>query len=423
MADVAVYTLGCKVNQAESDELKSGLEEAGHGIVSDPAAADLCVVNTCTVTSESDRKCRKLVRMLGRRGACLIVVAGCYAEVSPTDLEGLPGVVRVLPNERKDGWLSEIMSLLPDRKETQARSWPRRARAFIKVQDGCERGCSYCIVPLARGLERSRPLSEVLETVSKCLDTGTGELVLCGINLGRFKQGQGEDLAFLVREVLSAGEGFRVRLSSLELEDLRMEWIEEWSRNSRVCPHLHLPLQSGDAGILRDMGRGYSPGDFLAAAEALRASWPEAALTTEVIVGYPGEDEESFRHTVEVLEKARPSRVHVFRFSPRPGTKAWDREDRTATTEIEKRSAKLRELAEELRLGYIEGRRGEMRDMLIEKRVEIADEAIAYGTTEDFIKGVVRHFKKDMRAGETLAVEICGVCNGRALLKEATRPQ
>jgi threonylcarbamoyladenosine tRNA methylthiotransferase MtaB len=418
MAYVSVHTLGCKVNQAESDELKAGLEQAGHSIVSDPAGADLCVVNTCTVTSESDRKSRKLVRMMGRRGASSIVVAGCYAEVSPGDLESLPGVIRVLPNGRKDIWLEEILSLLPEGGSAPECACPRHARSFIKVQDGCERGCSYCIVPRARGRERSRPISEVLEIAAGCARKGGGELVLCGINLGRYDRGPGEDLAFLVRETLSAGEGFRVRLSSIELEDLRMEWIKEWSATGRVCPHLHLPLQSGDEGVLRDMGRGYRPRDFLAAAETLRAEWPQAALTTEVIVGYPGESEESFRHTLEVLEAARPSRVHVFRFSPRPGTKAWGRTDTIPYREIEKRSAAVREMAEALRLGYIEERRGEIRAMLVEKRVDNDGDVIACGTTEDFIKGVVRGSRRGFKAGEIVAVRVCGVLDGGALLEE-----
>lgn len=426
MADVAVFTLGCKVNQAESDELKDGLEQAGHRIVTDAAAAELCVVNTCTVTAESDRKCRKLIRMLERKGAP-VVVAGCYAEVSPGDLAGLPGVMRVIPNGRKQGWLAEIVSLLPEEGSTRAPEGrgggmrQRRARAFIKVQDGCERGCSYCIVPRARGRERSRPIGEVVRAVAGCLEAGNGELVLCGINLGRYGRDGGADLALLVREVLAAGEGFRLRLSSIELEDLRVEWLEEWAADGRVCPHLHLPLQSGDEGILRDMGRGYGPREFASAVRAMRKAWPGAALTTEVMVGYPGEDEAAFLRTVEALKEAMPARVHVFRFSPRPGTRAWGRGDMVCADATERRSAVLRELAEEWRLGYIEGRRGETRDLLVEKVSRRDGEDIAYGTTEDFIKGAAPCTGEGLRPGETLAVEVRGVSGGMALLERAGR--
>jgi threonylcarbamoyladenosine tRNA methylthiotransferase MtaB len=421
MADVAVFTIGCKVNQAESDELRAGLLKAGHGIVCEPAAADLCVVNTCTVTAESDRKCRKLVRWLEKRGAGAIVVAGCYADVSPGDLAALPGVVRVLPKARKDDWLREITSLLPGRAKGSTTHEPRRTRAFIKVQDGCERGCSYCIVPLARGKERSRAVEEIMGEAARYLGTGISELVLCGINLGRYSQGPGRELAYLVHEVLSAGEGFRVRLSSIELEDLRMEWLEGWAACGRVCPHLHLPLQSGDEAVLRDMGRGYRPGDFTAVAGALRATWPRAALTTEVIVGYPGESEAAFRRTVEVLEETRPARIHVFRFSRRPGTRAWGRTDTVAPGEMERRSERIRTLAEELRLGYIEERKGELRDLLVERLVENNGSAAAMGTTEDYIKGIVYDPPVGTEPGRILTAEICGVHGGRAYLEAVVR--
>ncbi|MEW6554962.1 MAG: MiaB/RimO family radical SAM methylthiotransferase [Actinomycetota bacterium] len=417
MAKVAVYTIGCKVNQAESEELKSALAEHGHAVIADAAAADLCVVNTCTVTAESDRKCRKLLRALWRRGAPSLVAAGCYAEVNPGDLEGLPGVVRVIPNARKKDWVREILSLLPDEKDGKAEAIPHRTRAFIKVQDGCERGCSYCIVPRARGKESSRGPAEALRAISKCVAGGAREVVLCGVNLGRYDGGAGRDLAYLVREVLRAGEGFRVRLSSIELEDLRTEWIEEWSREGRVCPHLHLPLQSGDSDILADMGRGYGAREYITAVEGVREAWPCAALTTEVMVGYPGESEDAFRNTVEVLSRAMPSRVHVFRFSPRPGTAAWDRAGRPGPGCMEERSAVLRELAEEWRLRHIEEHVGAMRQLLVEKLERNAEGRTAFGTTEDFIKGTVTDPPPQVEPGHIVPVRISGVTGGRALME------
>ena len=416
MARIALYSLGCKVNQAENEELAAGLRELGHAIINDPSAADLCVVNTCAVTAESERKSRKLIRMLERRGAAAIAAAGCCAQVSPRDLQDLPGVVAVIPNERKEGWLRELQSLLPSAPAGGNSCAPRRMRALIKVQDGCERRCSYCIVPRARGGERSRPLAQVMSQVRRSLRSGTGEIVLCGVNLGRYASETGGDLASLVRAVLSAGEGFRVRLSSLELEDLREEWMEEWSRDARVCPHLHLPLQSGDDGVLADMGRGYGAREYLEAAARLRAVWPAAALTTEVMVGYPGEDERAFGNTLRGLAAAAPARVHVFRFSPRPGTAAWGRVDAARPREVQERSARLRALAESWRLGYIEGHGGEGRELLVERLARVGGMSCAYGTTEDFIKGVLPGARTDLRAGELLAVEIRGHADGLALL-------
>jgi len=421
MAKVAIFTIGCKVNQAESYELKAGLVESGHTIVCDAASADLCVVNTCTVTAESDRKCRKLLRALAKRGASSIVAAGCYAEVNSQDLEGMPDVVRIIPNARKDNWLAEVLSLLPEGQGGDAEPIPGRERAFIKVQDGCERGCSYCIVPRARGPERSRRPAEVLQCVSKHLAEGVEEIVLCGVNLGRYDRGAGKDLAYLVREVLEAGEGFRIRMSSIELEDLRMDWVKDWSRQPRLCPHLHLPLQSGDTDILRAMGRGYGAQDFLDVVERVRGAWPRAALTTEVIVGYPGESDAAFRNTVEVLTLMRPARVHVFRFSARPGTAAWNSGAEIVPGSMEERSGILRGLAEEWRLEYIEERRGELRDMLVEKVVRTGGKKAALGTTEDYIKGTAYGLHPDVKPGNTVRVEIRGLEGGRALL-EATAP-
>lgn len=417
MARVAIFTVGCKVNQGESEELKMDLAEAGHKVCQDPENADLCVVNTCTVTAESDRKCRKLIRWLGKRGAQAIVAAGCYAQISPDDLGGLPGVVRVLTSAEKDDWLCELLGMLSSPRYEGSRAGPSRTRGFIKVQDGCERRCSYCIVPNARGRERSRPLEEVLEIATKWLGKGTKELVLCGVNLAKYGLGTDFDLACLTREVISLGDDFRVRLSSIELEDLKMYWLKEWSRSDRICPHLHLPLQSGDGKILRDMGRDYSPDDFIAAARTLRSIWPEATLTTEVIVGYPGESESAFRRTIEILEEARPSRVHVFRFSRRPGTPAWHKEEVVPPDVAANRSATLRPLVDGWRVGYAAEHVGEMRRLLVE-RVEMKNNVrIAMGTTEDYIKASLIDPPEDVRPGCLIGARISGVSGGRALLE------
>lgn len=414
MGKVALYCLGCKVNQAENEELAMSLARLGHRLVREPAEADLCVVNTCTVTAESDRKCRKLIRGLARRGASGIVVAGCYAETEPEALSRLPGVQALIPNREKGDWVERIHAMLPPPGEPDAHH-AGRSRGFIKVQDGCQRKCSYCVVPLARGPERSRPAGEVLEVASRLLERGCRELVLSGVNLGRYGKDGEYDLGDLVRDVLGLGRAFRMRLSSIELEDLRPEWLEEWSREPRVCPHLHIPLQSGDDRILQDMGRGYDSSRFLALAEALRRLWPAAALTTEVIVGYPGEDGAAFRRTVEVLERAGVSRVHVFRFSPRPGTRAWGRRDEVDVAEAERRSEFLRALAERWRLDHIRRHIGEERTLLVEGECRRGGEKVASGTTEDYIKAVLHGDGGRLSPGSLVRVRLEGVAEGRAL--------
>lgn len=294
---------------------------------------------------------------------------------------------------------------------------PQRTRGFIKVQDGCERHCSYCIVPRARGRERSRSLDEIIHLVSKYLYLGTEELVLCGINLGRYSWNKGLDLGGLISEIISLGEGFRIRLSSIELEDLNMSWIEEWSALGRVCPHLHLPLQSGDESILNDMGRGYIPQDFIKAAQALYSVWPQATLTTEVIVGYPGESEEAFQATVQVLEAVRPSRLHVFRFSPRPGTAAGEKENMVPSDVAEERSAGLRALGEKWRKDYIQSRLGGTCNILVEKVLEEGENTIARGTTEDYIKATMTCPPRETRPGRLLPARLCGIQGDQACLE------
>ncbi len=415
MGKVAVFTVGCKVNQAESQELALDLAAAGHEVCRSPSEADICVVNTCSVTAESDSKCRKLVRRLEREGAKAIVAAGCYVEVAPADLGGMRNVVRLIPNREKDGWGEEIAAMLPVGGGGVSR--PRmRARGFIKIQDGCQRGCSYCIVPRARGRERSRSPQEVKDLARRWLRHQTRELVLCGVSLGRYGAGTEYDLARMVRELLALQDGYRIRLSSIELEDLKREWLEEWAESPRICPHLHLPLQSGDGAVLADMGRGYSPETFISTAEKMRRLWPRAALTTEVIVGYPGESEGAFRNTLEVLEAAEPARIHVFRFSPRPGTRACGLARQVRGDVAEARSQALLRFAEKRKLGYAEERMGEMRDMLVETVGERNGLRVAAGTTEDYMKAIIPDPPPHAEPGRLVRARLSGWSDGRAVL-------
>jgi threonylcarbamoyladenosine tRNA methylthiotransferase MtaB len=422
MGKVAVFTIGCKVNQGESEELKISLSEVGHHICADPREADLCVVNTCSVTAESDRKCRKLIRCLGRRGARGIVAAGCYAQTKPGELRDLPGVKRVLSRSEKENWLLELEKMIPAPAGAVAATSSARARGFVKVQDGCERRCSYCIVPTARGPERSRPVGEILRVTGKWLQKGSREIVLCGINLGRYRLGEGFDLSSLIRELLSLQSDYRIRISSLELEDLRFAWLEEWAASGRVCPHIHLPLQSGDAEVLRDMGRGYSPEEFVAAAGELRRVWPGVTLTTEVIVGYPGESKEAFNRTLEVLEEIQPSKTHVFRFSPRPGTLAYERgyaRGNVAPGEAEKRSTVLREQAEKWRRSYMESCLGQRHHLLVERIAVVGGVRRAVGTTENYLKAYLDNPPGQVRPGSIIEAEVRAISGGHVSLEVA----
>jgi threonylcarbamoyladenosine tRNA methylthiotransferase MtaB len=416
MGRFAVYTVGCKVNQAESEELRAELVERGHSPVSDPSEADLCVVNTCLVTAESERKTRKLIRALKRKGAGRVLAAGCYPQVKREELMASTGVDYVLPNSRKDLWAEYVAALLPPGEEGEKDSRTTRTRGFIKVQDGCERRCSYCIVPAARGPERSLSPREAAAKAERWLCRGVKELVLCGVNLGRYEGGPGYDLGGLVRYLLRLGEGFRIRLSSIEPEDLQSRWFLEWMESGRVCPHVHLPLQSGSAETLRDMGRGYNPEEYLELVEELRAVWPSATLTTEVIVGYPGETDDAFADTWRVLERASPSRLHVFRFSPRPGTPAWEKRESVDTREAAERSLLLRNWARKERLRYAASRRGGDCAVLVEKVKRQGAGWTAEGTTEDYLKARIMNLDFPAKPGGLIKGRICAVDGDVAIL-------
>lgn len=392
MPKVALVNIGCKVNQAELDELALDLSRAGVEIARFPEEADICILNTCTVTGESDRKCRKAVNSLLSRGARL-VVAGCFAQRFREELKDRPGVLAVLDNPEKRDWFYRIMEILerhPCRERKmigKSEGLSRfRTRGFLKIQEGCSRFCSYCIVPMVRGRERSVDPEEVLRRARALIERGVGELVICGTNLGRYSW-KGMDLAGLVSRLCSLEGDFRVRLSSIEPEDLKEEWVLEWERSGRVCPHLHLPLQSGSQRILSDMGRGYGPRDYLELWQRISRAWPGCVLTTEVIVGYPGETEEDFLDTVELVRMLRPVKLHVFRYSPRPGTMAAGRSDQVDAATKARRSRRLIDLGDRMRREYMLKRLGGVCRMVVEEIRAQGATLVARGTTEDYLKG------------------------------------
>jgi threonylcarbamoyladenosine tRNA methylthiotransferase MtaB len=425
MPKVALLNIGCKVNQAELEELGLDLVRAGIELVRDPIKADLCVLNTCTVTAESDRKCRKAVKSLVSRGARL-VVAGCFAQRFMEDIERLPGVKAVITNAEKESWAKRVMELLLPSLKEEPSTVPEkgeiarfRARGFLKVPEGCERQCSYCRVPGGRGGERSLDPRAVLQRAEELLQQGVEELVICGTNLGRYSW-KGLDLGGLVGEILALGGSFRVRLSSVEPEDLKEEWVLGWRNSGRVCPHLHLPLQSGSARLLRDMGRGYGPAEFLGLWERVSGTWPGCVLTTEVIVGYPGENDQDFAETVKVLKSTKPVKLHVFRYSPRQGTRAALRADQVDPSVKARRSRQLIELGRELRCKYMHDRVGGRCRMVVEEVCKGIAGLEARGTTEDYLKGRIildREADHQRLVGRTVEGIIVGVEGEEVLVK------
>jgi threonylcarbamoyladenosine tRNA methylthiotransferase MtaB len=363
---ISVLTLGCKVNQSESGALEEALAERGHELVAFGEPADAVVLNTCTVTHRSDRDARALIRRAQRANpGARIVVTGCYAQVAPETLVEL-GVAAVVGTAEKQtipflleadeagifvGDVSKAASLAP----VTLRRLRGRTRAFFKVQDGCDAFCSYCIVPHARGPSRSLPLDAVRSGLSELRDGGNREVVLTGVHLGFW----GKDLRPPrgLDDLLDVAEASgipRVRLSSLEPREVTEALAARLARSPVLCAHLHVPLQSGSDRVLREMGRPYTADEFRATVERAHGAVPGLCVGVDVIVGFPGEDDEAFRETARLLEGLPVAYLHVFPFSVRRGTRAWDLPGRVPEPVIRERAAALRTLSKAKRRAFFE---------------------------------------------------------------------
>lgn len=320
-------TIGCRLNQAEIERMAQEFRFAGHEIVPTPAEADLAVINTCAVTVEAASDSRNRIRHAARAGTQQIVATGCWVTLEPQQAAALPKVTRLVPNARKDALVAEVLGLpqeIFEREPLEREPLPGlrlRTRAFLKVQDGCDNHCTFCITTVARGAARSYPISEVVRRVQAAVSSGTKEIVLTGVHLGSWGQEWGLHLRHLVEAILRDSDLPRLRLSSLEPWDLDETFFRLWE-NPRLCRHLHLPLQSGSRSVLRRMARKTTPESFRALIKAARSVVPEMAITTDIIAGFPGETEEEFRESLAFVEEMEFAGGHVFTYSPRPGTAA-----------------------------------------------------------------------------------------------------
>ncbi|HID76470.1 MAG TPA: tRNA (N(6)-L-threonylcarbamoyladenosine(37)-C(2))-methylthiotransferase MtaB [Planctomycetaceae bacterium] len=376
MPILKTVTLGCKVNQYETEYLRQALRGVGYREAAGGEAADLCLVNTCTVTAEGALKSRKAIRQLARENPqAKIIVMGCYATDAPDAVASLPGVVQVVRDKKELPHLLAQLGL-PD-APTGISSFGRRHRAYVKIQDGCRAGCAYCVIPRVRPRLWSRPAEEVVAEIRRLIDGGYSEVVLTGIHLGHYGldsnasagQRQGRTLTELVHAILGLKGQFRVRLSSLEAAEVTPELIQLMRDHpDRLCPHLHLPLQSGSDAVLKRMRRRWSSGQFVERCLAVRESLDEPALTTDVIVGFPGETAADFEATCRVIQEVGFSKVHCFRFSPRRGTPAA-----TMPNQVPGR-VKRRRAAELIRLG--QGQRREYCERLVGRRLQVLAESV-----------------------------------------------
>jgi threonylcarbamoyladenosine tRNA methylthiotransferase MtaB len=325
-------TVGCRLNQAEIEVLAGQFRAAGHEIVATADNADLAVVNTCAVTAAAASDSRGAIRRAVRAGAAQVVPTGCWVTVQPEHASAMAGVRQVIANDHKDRLVAEVLHLAPpefDAEPIAREPLPgarRRTRLFVKVQDGCDNRCTFCVTTVARGASRSRSIDAICRDIQHALVGGTQEVVLTGVHLGAWGKELGADLNSLVTAVLQRTPVPRLRLSSLEPWDLDEEFFLLW-RDSRLCPHLHLPLQSGCAATLRHMARKTTPESFRELVQVARRIIPDVAITTDVIAGFPGETDAEYEESLQFVESMNFAGGHAFTYSPRPGTVAAKRKD------------------------------------------------------------------------------------------------
>jgi len=372
-----ISALGCRLNEAEIEALARQAQADGHVLVGEPADADWAVINTCTVTHVAARKSRQAIRRLHVQAPqARIAVLGCFGTVSPQEALALPGVALVIPNGDKDRALSLIEAAGAD--EPFPRTWPgqpasTRTRAFIKIQDGCDNHCTYCIVRTARGPSRSRPYEQVLADVRARLMEGAREVVLSGVNIGAYGRDLAAErthptLATLVESLLDETDVPRLRLSSLEPWDLDADLLALWP-HPRLCRQLHLPLQSGSDEVLRRMGRRSTVREYRSLVDAIRSRVPDVALTTDVIAGFPGESEADWQSTCTLVQELGLARLHVFRFSARPGTPAASFPHRVPVDVAQTRARELSSLGTRLSRAYHARFVGQKVTVLFEQQV------------------------------------------------------
>lgn len=402
MNKVAFYTLGCKVNQYETEAMMEAFESAGYEIVDYDRYSDIYIINTCTVTNMGDRKSRQIIRRaLEHNPNAFIAVVGCYSQIAPDEILNIEGVRLVVgTNER-----SKIVQLVEDAhnidskvsvvgdimeikefEDMSIRHYKSRSRAFIKIQEGCEQYCTYCIIPYARGKIRSRRPESIIEEVKKLAESGYKEVVLTGIHVGSY----GKDLENMrlidIIEMVHEVEGIeRVRMSSVEPNTFDNDFISRLPHLNKLCRHFHLSLQSGCDETLKRMNRKYTTQEYREAVNKLRNIFPDVGLTTDVIVGFPGETEEEFLKTAEFVKEISFSGMHIFRFSPRKGTPAAKFKGQISPQVKEERSKIITDIAQKNQAKFMNRFIGKSLKVLYEQKIGVNDNYYE-GLTDNYIR-------------------------------------
>ena len=383
MMKIYLDTIGCRLNQSEIETMARGFRAGGHEIVASPDEADMAVVNTCAVTASAASDSRGTIRRIARAGVEEIIATGCWTTLQPQKALELPNVKQIVSNAQKENLVAQVLNIQPssftlhpfDSEPLSRKPLPglhRRTRAFIKVQDGCDNNCTFCITTVARGEGRSRTVADVILDIQSALDGGTKEIVLTGVHLGSWGYDFASNLTELVKAILRETDVPRLRLSSLEPWDLSPEFFSLWT-DKRLTPHLHLPLQSGSESTLKRMLRKTTPESFRELVSAAREAVPDIAITTDIIAGFPGETEDEFAETLDFLKEMNFAGGHVFTYSARPGTGAARMKGQVKPELRKKRNHILQEAIEESAKSYREKFIGKNMSVLWESTSEMGE--------------------------------------------------
>lgn len=415
MKTVAFYTLGCKVNQYETEAMTELFKKAGYKINDFEDLSDVYVINTCSVTGMSDRKSRQIIRRAKKKNPeSIIVVTGCYSQTAPDEVLAIEGVNAIIGTQNRKSIVNIVNELNSDSsknyvldimhtKEFENLSiteYQSRTRAFLKIQDGCNQFCTYCIIPYARGPIRSRNENDILEEIKKLSHNGFKEIILTGIHVASYGFDTDTSLSSLLMKIDEIDGIERVRLSSIEPMAINEDFIDSVKNSKKLCHHFHLSLQSGCDETLKRMNRKYTTDDFYKIVSNIRSVFPDVAITTDIMVGFPGETDEEFNQSLEFVKKVRFSDAHVFQYSKRRGTPAAKRKDQIDSKTKELRSKEMILATDKSRIEFIKALESKTLPVLFERGFD----GIYEGKTDNYVP-VFAHSDKDI-SGEILNVKL-----------------
>ncbi|BCG60312.1 tRNA (N(6)-L-threonylcarbamoyladenosine(37)-C(2))-methylthiotransferase MtaB [Paenibacillus sp. URB8-2] len=420
MPSVAFYTLGCKVNFYDTEAIWQLFKQEGYEQVDFEGQADVYIINTCTVTNTGDKKSRQMIRRAVRRNPeAIVAVTGCYAQTSPGEILDIPGVDLVIGNQDRDQIIRHVNGIRESRQpvnavrnimktrefeELDVPGFAERTRAFLKIQDGCNNFCTFCIIPWSRGLSRSRDPKSIIKQAHQLVEAGYKEFVLTGIHTG----GYGDDLdnyrlADLLWELDKVDGLERVRISSIEASQIDEKLLDVLNRSSKMCRHLHIPLQAGHNEVLKRMRRKYTTEEYFAKMQLIRQAMPDVGITTDVIVGFPGETDEMFRAGYDFMKAVDYSEMHVFPYSKRTGTPAARMEDQVDEEIKNDRVQQLIDLSEEMQLAYARRFVGQTVGVVTERSAKGAPgRDIQHGFSDNYLQVL-------FEGGDELQGQLCRV--------------